>query len=89
MQVYINPDKKEWPKILSRPALDLQQLDKTVTIVFDEVKSLGDRAVKKNTKQFDKVEVNELRVSVAEFEEAERVVPKNLKNAIDIAKNNI
>jgi histidinol dehydrogenase len=89
MQVYINPDKKEWPKILARPTLDLQQLDKTVQIVFDEVKSLGDRAVKKNTKQFDKVEINELRASAAEFEEAEKLVAKNLKNAIDIAKNNI
>ncbi len=89
MNITINPDRKDWPKILARPTVDVQQLDKTVSIVFDEIKSLGDRAVRKNTKQFDGVEITEIKVSEAEFAEAEKLIPKNLKNAIEIAKNNI
>lgn len=89
MNITINPDRKEWPKLLARPTVDVQQLDKTVSIVFDEIKSLGDRAVRKNTKQFDGVEITEIKVSESEFAEAEKLIPKNLKNAIEIAKNNI
>ena len=89
MNIYINPEKKEWITLLTRPTQDVQQLDKTVSIVFDEVKALGDRAIRKNTKQFDGVEITELLVSQNEYEEAEKLVPKNLRNAIEIAKNNI
>lgn len=89
MNIIKNPQRNEWPKILARPSIDVSQLEKTVTIVFDEVKAAGDRAVKKNTKQFDGVEISELLVSEAEFAEADKLVAKNLRNAIDIAKNNI
>jgi len=78
-----------WKEILKRPEKDQQNLEQTVSIVFDEVKSMGDRAVKKNTRQFDKVEINELLVSDAELAEAEKKVSRQLKNAIEIAKNNI
>lgn len=89
MNIFLNPTQAEWAKLLTRPQLDVQQLDKTVSIVFDEVKSLGDRAVRKNTKQFDGVDLVDLCVTNEEFEEAEKQIPKNLKNAIEIAKNNI
>ncbi|MFZ5554975.1 MAG: histidinol dehydrogenase [Bacteroidota bacterium] len=76
-------------ELLKRPEKDQQNLEQTVAIVFDEVKSMGDRAVKKNTRQFDKVELTGLSASDTELEEAEKKVSRQLKNAIEIAKNNI
>lgn len=89
MNIYTKVAKSDWTKLFTRPTVDLNQLEKTVSIVFDEVKALGDRAVRKNTKQFDGVELNDFLVSKQEMEEAEKLVPKNLRNAIEIAFNNI
>lgn len=89
MNIYTKVAKSDWTKLFTRPTVDLNQLEKTVSIVFDEVKALGDRAVRKNTKQFDGVELNDFLVSIQEMEEAEKLVPKNLRNAIEIAFNNI
>lgn len=89
MKRYINPDKKTLETILRRPEKDAQNLEQTVAIVFDEVKSKGDRAVRKNTKQFDHVDLEEMRVTTEELHAAEKLLSRNLKNAIEIARNNI
>lgn len=89
LKIIEQPDRSEWKQFFKRPTTDLQQLEKTVSIVFDEVKASGDRAVKKNTKQFDGVDLIHLEVSEEEFAEADKLVPKNLRNAIEIARNNI
>lgn len=89
MKIIINPSREEWKKITKRPEKDLKSLENTISIVFDEVKSSGDKAIRKNTKQFDKVDLIDFRVSEEEFLEAENKVSRQLKTAIEIAKNNI
>jgi histidinol dehydrogenase len=89
MKTYNNPNKSDWESILARPVKDARQLEETVSLIFNEVKTLGDKAVKKYTKFFDRVEVDELLVSEAEFLTAEKLVDDNLKSAIKIAKSNI
>lgn len=89
LKIIDQPDRKDWKQIFKRPSVDIQQLEKTVSIVFDEVKASGDRAVKKNTRQFDGVDLMDLEVSEAEFAEADKLISRNLRNAIDIACNNI
>jgi histidinol dehydrogenase len=53
------------------------------------VKEQGDEAVRQFTQQFDGVLLDRFEVSQAEFDEAETLVADTLKEALDIAKNNI
>ena len=89
MQVFINPDKNSWNTILQRPAFDTRQLEGTVAAILEDVRLNGDAAVKKYALQFDKVELNELKVTAGEIEEAVNLVDEKLKAAIQIAKDNI
>lgn len=89
MKTYTYPSKEKWKELCKRPEPDYKSLESTISIVFDEVKSMGDRAVKKNTRQFDQVELDFIQVSELEIEDAINKVSRQLKTAIDIAKNNI
>jgi histidinol dehydrogenase len=89
MKTDTNPSREKWKELCKRPEPDYKSLENTISIVFDEVKSMGDRAVKKNTRQFDHVELDFIQVSELEIEEAVKKVSRQLKTAIDIAKNNI
>lgn len=83
------PNKSEWPKLLKRPAMDVASLEAMVAAVLADVKANGDKAVKKYTLQFDKVQIENLLVTEAEFSAAEKNVSAELKAAIQLAKNNI
>ena len=87
--LFINPPKEQWPGIVQRPAFDGKPLEATVSAILNDIKSNGDAAVKKYALQFDKVELNELKVSEAEITEAIQLVDDDLKTAIKTAKNNI
>ena len=89
MQLFRFPDKNEWPKILARPVFDDEQLEKKVKRILLDVRKNGDDAIKKYTKKFDGFSPESLEISGAEFEEAERAVSEELKNAIAIAVENI
>jgi histidinol dehydrogenase len=89
MQIIRYPKKEDWKEILQRPAFETVDLTKTVSAILDEVKSNGDNALREFTKQFNGVEIENFQVSEAEFEEAERNVSVELKQAIQIAKTNI
>ena len=56
---------------------------------MDDVRSNGDSALKKYELQFDKVALEELAVSEEEFTEAQACVSQELKDAIQIAHDNI
>jgi histidinol dehydrogenase len=83
------PNKSEWTELLKRPAMDVASLEATVAAVLADVKANGDEAVKKYTLQFDNVQIGNLLVTEAEFSAAEKNVSKELKAAIQLAKNNI
>jgi histidinol dehydrogenase len=87
--IFINPLKEQWNEILKRPTIDTKSLEATVTAILDDVKLSGDVAVKKYTKQFGGVELNELKVSKAEIDEVAGLVNEELKAAIQLAKKNI
>lgn len=83
------PSKSEWPKILARPALDISSLQEKVKSVLDRVKLGGDKAVATYTEQFDGVQLGEVLVSEKEFIEAGGQIPEELKQAIQVAADNI
>lgn len=80
---------KDWSKILQRPAFDSSLLEKKVRKILNEVKNKGDKAVKRFTEEFDGLKLKNFSVTEKEFKEAEKLLPKELKDAIIIAKNNI
>ncbi|HVE55752.1 MAG TPA: histidinol dehydrogenase [Pyrinomonadaceae bacterium] len=83
------PEKQTWKEILARPVFDTQKLETTVSAILEDVEKYGDSAVRRYTKQFDKVGLDDFLVSDGEFAEAEKRVSSELKNAINIAKANI
>lgn len=85
MKFYDNPGKHTWKEILARPSKNAGELNEVVSAVLRDVRDNGDAALRKYEEQFDKAKLTELRVSEAEFEEAERAVPESLKEAINIA----
>jgi len=89
MEVIKYPARTEWASLLTRPTFDSTSLFDTVQKILDEVRTSGDKAVMKFTKQFDKVELSQLEVTKEEMLEAELLVSSNLKQAIEMARRNI
>ncbi len=85
----IDPRKKEWPGLLQRPSLKVEELEPVVYSILQDVKLNGDGAVRKYIMQFDKADVVDLLVSKEEFAEAILSVKEELKNAIQVSKENI
>lgn len=89
MKYYENSSPDKWDEILKRPAKKTKELHEVVGKVLDDVRSNGDSALKKYELQFDKVALEELAVSEEEFTEAQACVSQELKDAIQIAHDNI
>ena len=89
MEKILYPQKQDWQKLTARPAAENVQLSEAVTKVFDAVKTEGDKAVLHFTKEFDKADLNSLRVSKSAIDKAAALLTPELRDAIEIAKNNI
>lgn len=89
MKTYNNPNPETWESILKRPAMDFSKIENIVSKILNNVRQNGDTALKEYSKKFDRVDLDTLAVSTAELEEAENLVSKELKTAINIARQNI
>jgi histidinol dehydrogenase len=89
MKTNFNPDKNLWPQILQRPVLDVSGLYETVQSVLNEIKQSGDQALRKFTKKFDGVDLEDFRVPEKEIAEAVSQITPELKKAIELASANI
>ncbi len=89
MKIIKNVKQKDWETLTNRPELDKQDLYQIVNDILDNVKENGDKALKSYTKQFDKVYIDKLLISQSEIDNANKLVPLELKQAINIAKQNI
>ena len=89
MQIYSNPEKSIWPQLCTRPAFDYSSLESLVAPILADIKQNGDTAVKKYAAQFDKVNLDAIKVTAEEMNEAAALVPANLKAAITQAAANI
>jgi histidinol dehydrogenase len=83
------PEREAWQQIVKRPVTETVSLEKTVRKILDKVKEKGDKAVRKYTKEFDKVSLKKLAVTEKEIKNAETLLSPELKNAIQQAKSNI
>ncbi|MBN1145146.1 MAG: histidinol dehydrogenase [Bacteroidales bacterium] len=89
MKIIRYPSKDTWAELLRRPALNNRSVDAIVQPVLDDVRKRGDEALREYTSKFDKVDLQDLRVSGEEFLEASKLVDDELKQAIGIAVRNI
>lgn len=89
MKKYIFPYKKDWESILKRPASSVLEIEPLVLDIFKDVKLIGDAAVNKYTKTFDKAEIADSRVNKSEIDQAVHALDPELKEAIALAKQNI
>jgi histidinol dehydrogenase len=89
MQVLLHPRRSEWDNFLKRPYADNTSVLTAAQQIIDAVKHDGDAALQRFSKEFDGIELNELRASKEEIAAAEHLLPDTLKRAILQAKKNI
>jgi histidinol dehydrogenase len=89
MQIIKYPPRDSWSSLLTRPVFDSSNLFATVSLVLEDVRANGDKAIKKYTQQFDGVDIDAIEVTKTEIESAEKLVSPLLKQAIEMAKRNI
>jgi histidinol dehydrogenase len=89
MKTILNPQKKDWKKILERPTKTVDDIEGVVNEVFTDIQRNGDTAVAKYTQKFDGVILESNIVSENEINEAITTVSSELKEAIILAKKNI
>ncbi len=89
MNKILNPSKADWPEILKRPTQTVADIEQTVNQIFDEIRVKGNAAVAKYTELFDGIKFEDLKVSHAEVQKADKEISAELKSAIKLAKSNI
>ena len=89
MKTIINPSKESWGQLLKRPTQTVDDIEKTVNQVFADVQRNRDNAINKYTQLFDGVSLESVIVSTDEIETAISQVSDDLKEAIQVAKENI
>ena len=89
MKQYRNPIRSDWKKLTARAAASYASLEPLAKEVFENVRLNGDASLSAYTLKFDGVSLDSFQVSPNETAAAESRVPQSLKNAIEIARNNI
>ena len=89
MKTYRYPKKTEWEELLRRPTKDATELNDVVASVLRDIRERGDEAVREYELKFDKAHLTDLAVSEAEMQEAEGLVSDELKQALQLAHQNI
>lgn len=89
MEVYKNPNKTAWRALTDRPKMEKEELSKLVCKILNDVKKNKDQALLKYGKKFDNVKLEQLGVNSLEITKALFLVSNQLKDAIEIAKQNI
>lgn len=89
MKRYNNPPETLWPELVRRPQIELGFLDSVVKNILHRVKTGGDAALRALTLQYDKVAIDEIKVTEKEIDQAEQQLPQVLKDAIRTAATNI
>jgi histidinol dehydrogenase len=89
MKLIKYPLKETWPGLLERPSFDAVALQEKVKAVLADVKQQGDAAVQHYTQLFDGISLPNNKVSAAEMETAAQLLSPQLKQAIQMAADNI
>ncbi|ADG72041.1 histidinol dehydrogenase [Brachyspira murdochii] len=80
---------KSLDDILLRSQFSYDDVNEKVKAILEDVKQNGDNALKKYAKMFDNAEIDNLRVTEKEIEEAYNRVDEKFKETLKLAYNNI
>ncbi|WP_027419490.1 histidinol dehydrogenase [Crocinitomix catalasitica] len=83
------PEESTWDSLCKRPTIETASITAAVSDILTNVRLKGDEAINYYTQKFDGVSLNNLSVSEEEIQEAISRIPKALKEAIELAKDNI
>ncbi|MCH8942321.1 MAG: histidinol dehydrogenase [Bacteroidetes bacterium] len=89
MQKIINPQRIIWQKLTTRPNFNCKQLDNTVNKVFNAIKENGDEALRQYSLLYDKAVIKDFRINNKKLIQSGKKISNELKDAINLAKNNI
>jgi histidinol dehydrogenase len=89
MRLTTNPEAIEYSKILKRPAIAKENIFETIKNIFDAIEKNGDQDLKKYTLLYDKILIEDFKVSTDDINKAENDLDDELKSAIKLAKFNI
>ena len=89
MNKIYNPKKEDWQDVLKRPTQTVADIEAIVNTIFKEVEKDGDAILRNYTKKFDGIRIAEFLVPQSEIDAAKSAVSQKLKDAIQLAKNNI
>lgn len=89
MNIIRYPQPSEWQNIVTRPHLDVSQLNNTVAAILKDIKENGDSAVMQYEEKFDHAHLDSLLVGDEEFAEARTLISDELYDALVLAHNNI
>ncbi|MEN7549845.1 histidinol dehydrogenase [Rapidithrix thailandica] len=89
MQVINYPTPEQYATIIQRPVMDFEEIEQRVRPIMEAVKTRGDEALREYSLQFDKVAIRDIRVTPEELEQAESQLTPELKEAIQVAYQNI
>lgn len=89
-QTWSRLDEKQRAKLLQRPAVvDDVGIRTGTAAIIEEVRRDGDAALRRLTLEYDRAEIDELRVSDEELKRAEKTLSGDQVDAIDLAINNV
>ena len=89
-QTWSRLDEKQRATLLQRPAVvDDVGIRNGTAAIIEEVRRDGDAALRRLTLEYDRAEIDELRVSDEELERAEKTLSGEQVDAIDLAINNV
>ena len=71
-----NPERIKWKALSERPTINLENLNQTVNQVFDEIQKEGDKAVKKYTHFFDRVDMENFEVPIESINNSSKEISK-------------
>jgi len=89
MKRYLDPPENEWAALTIRPSSESKDIDARVRKIIDDVRTNGDKAVIDYTKRFDNADLTSLRVPDVEIMASPKMVSRELKDAIELARETI
>ena len=89
MKINKYPSKQTWSEFVKRPIIKREEITEIIVEIFSKVKENGDQALIDFNKKFDKAEIKNIKASKEEIEISENLLSKELKKAIQQAKENI
>ena len=89
MEIYVNPVREQWRKLMERPLIEQSDIDSRVRAILERVKADGDKALRGLAQEIDRVSLDCLEVSQDEIKEACELLEPNIKDSVRVAAANI